>query len=311
MSRLRPSSPRRSRVLSPPVRGLPPSAHSASSGPASSAPPVRYPPSAGNEEAASASGRVVLSGVSVELGGATVLHPIDLDVAAGSWLGIVGPNGAGKSTLLRALAGTVPHGGAITLGEQRTVGLGPRQRARMLAVAPQQPTMPGGASVSDYVLLGRTAHIPFLGSESTHDLVVLAEVLALLDLTDLADREVATLSGGERQRAVIARALAQEAPVLLLDEPTTALDIGHQQEVLSLVDDLRHRRGLTVVSAMHDLTLAAQHADGFVMLDKGRVVARGTAHEVFTPELVARVFGATVSVLDDGGDLVIVPRRPR
>jgi iron complex transport system ATP-binding protein len=161
------------------------------------------------------------------------------------------------------------------------------------------------------VLLGRTAHIPFLGREGAHDFAVLAQVLELLDLADLADREVVTLSGGERQRAVIARALAQEAPVLLLDEPTTALDIGHQQQVLVLVDELRRSRGLTVVSAMHDLTLAAQHADGFVLLHEGRVVARGNAREVFTPALVERVFDATVSVIDDDGDLVIVPRRHR
>jgi cobalamin transport system ATP-binding protein len=256
-------------------------------------------------------GSVHVRGVSVEHGERTVLHPIDLDVAAGAWLGIVGPNGAGKTTLLRAVAGTVAHGGTITLGDQATAGLGPRERARLLAVAPQQPTIPSGASVTDYVLLGRTAHIPFLGREGAHDFAVLAEVLDLLGLTDLADREVVTLSGGERQRAVIARALAQEAPLLLLDEPTTALDIGHQQHVLALVDGLRHRRGLTVVSAMHDLTLAAQHADGFVLLHEGHVVARGKARDVFTPELVERVFDATVSVLDDGGDLVIVPRRNR
>ena len=218
--------------------------------------------SAVHGEARADGGTVRVRGVSVDQGGRTVLHPIDLSVPAGSWLGIVGPNGAGKTTLLRALAG------------------------------PQQPTIPAGTSVADYVLLGRTAHIPFLGRQGTHDLAVLADVLALLDLTDLAEREVATLSGGESQRAVIARALAQEAPVLLLDEPTTALDIGHQQQVLSLVDELRHHRGLTVLSAMHDLTLAAQHADGFVLLYEGRVVARGTALEVFTPALVERVFGA-------------------
>jgi iron complex transport system ATP-binding protein len=267
--------------------------------------------SAVHGEARADGGTVRVRGVSVDQGGRTVLHPIDLSVPAGSWLGIVGPNGAGKTTLLRALAGTVPHAGTITLGAQSTAGLRPRDRARLLAVAPQQPTIPAGTSVADYVLLGRTAHIPFLGRQGTHDLAVLADVLALLDLTDLAEREVATLSGGESQRAVIARALAQEAPVLLLDEPTTALDIGHQQQVLSLVDELRHHRGLTVLSAMHDLTLAAQHADGFVLLYEGRVVARGTALEVFTPALVERVFGATVSVVDDGGDLVIVPRRAR
>jgi iron complex transport system ATP-binding protein len=256
-------------------------------------------------------GSVRLRDVAVERGGSMVLHPIDLDVEAGSWLGIVGPNGAGKTTLLRALAGTVPHDGTIALGGERTGGLRPRERARLLAVAPQQPTIPAGVSVADYVLLGRTAHIPLLSSETAHDLAVVAEVLALLDLTGLEARELASLSGGERQRAVIARALAQEAPVLLLDEPTTALDIGHQQQVLALVDDLRHERRLTVVSAMHDLTLAAQHADRFVLLHEGRVAARGSAREVFTPETVARVFDATVSVLDDEGDLVIVPRRGR
>lgn len=254
---------------------------------------------------------VHVRGVSVEHGSRMVLHPIDIDVTPGSWLGVVGPNGAGKTTLLRAMAGTVPHTGKIMLGEQATAGLGPRERARLVAVAPQQPTIPAGASVIDYVLLGRTAHIPFLGRETARDFAVLTEVLALLGLADLADRDVVTLSGGERQRAVLARALAQEAPVLLLDEPTTALDIGHQQQVLSLVDELRRQRGLTVVSAMHDLTLAAQHADGFVLLQEGRVVAQGPAREVFVPELVEQVFQATVSVIDDGGDLVIVPRRSR
>jgi iron complex transport system ATP-binding protein len=261
--------------------------------------------------AANGAGSVRVRAVSVDHGDRTVLHPIDLDVVAGSWLGIVGPNGAGKSTLLRAVAGTVAYSGTVTLGDQPTDGLGPRERARLLAFAPQQPTIPSGTSVADYVLLGRTAHIPFLGREGGRDYAVLAEVLDLLDLADLADREVVTLSGGERQRAVIARALAQEAPLLLLDEPTTALDIGHQQHVLALVDELRRSRGLTVVSAMHDLTLAAQHADGFVLLHEGRAVARGEAREVFTPAVVERVFDATVSVIDDGGDLVIVPRRHR
>jgi iron complex transport system ATP-binding protein len=250
-------------------------------------------------------------GLTVSYRSAPVLWEVDCRFPAGHLSAIVGPNGAGKSTLLRAVAGTVRHNGTVSLGHQPTAGLNPRTRARLVAFAPQQPTIPTGMSVADYVLLGRTAHIPLLSIESAHDLTVLGEVLDLLDLTEFAAREVATLSGGERQRAVIARALAQEAPVLLLDEPTTALDIGHQQQVLSLVDELRHRRRLTVVSAMHDLTLAAQHADRFVLLADGRVAAHGSAREVFTPDLVARVFGATVSVIDDGGDLVIVPRRDR
>jgi iron complex transport system ATP-binding protein len=257
-------------------------------------------------------GTVELRSLAVERDGRTLLHPLDLDVAAGAWLGIVGPNGAGKSTLLRALAGTIPHAGTVALGGQPTHALGPRQRARLVAVAPQQPTIPSGMSVADYVLLGRTAHIPLLGVESARDRAVAADVLDRLGLATVADRDVATLSGGERQRAVIGRALAQEAPILVLDEPTTALDIGHQQQVLDLVDELRAEHGLTVVSAMHDLTLAAQHAEDFLLLHRGRVEARGDARAVFTPPLLERVFEATVSVLDDGtGELVVVPRRRR
>lgn len=257
------------------------------------------------------SAAVSLRSVTVARGGRRLLHPLDLDVEAGTWLGIVGPNGAGKSTLLRTLAGTIRHEGGVTVDGQPVTALGPRQRARLLAVAPQQPTIPPGMPVADYVALGRTAHLPLLGVESERDRSVVAEVLARLELTDLAQRDLSTLSGGERQRAVLGRALAQQAPILLLDEPTTALDIGHQQQVLDLVDALRHEHDLTVVSAMHDLTLAAQHAEEFLLLDQGRLAARGRASEVFTPARLGSVFGATVTVIDDDGELVIVPRRRR
>jgi iron complex transport system ATP-binding protein len=256
-------------------------------------------------------GTMELRGVSVTRGQRTLLHPVDLEVAPGAWLGIVGPNGAGKSTLLRTVAGITPHTGSVEVCGVPLGGMGPRERARLVAFSPQQPMVPPGASVVDYVLLGRTAHVPLLGPESVRDRAVVAEVLDLLELDDLATREVTTLSGGERQRAVIARALAQEAPILLLDEPTTALDIGHQQQVLELVDRLRRERSLTVVSAMHDLTLAAQHADRFMLLHHGRIHAAGTAREVFSPTILEQVFGATVTVVDDDGDLVVVPRRSR
>jgi iron complex transport system ATP-binding protein len=255
------------------------------------------------------SAAIGLHGVAVARRGRWLLQPLDLEVEAGTWLGIVGPNGAGKTTLLRSLAGTIRHEGTVTIHGQPVTRLGPRPRARLIAVAPQQPTIPAGMPVGDYVALGRTAHIPLLGVESQHDRTVVAEVLARLELTDLAHRELSTLSGGERQRAIIGRALAQEAPILLLDEPTTALDIGHQQQVLDLVDELRHEHDLTVVSAMHDLTLAAQHAERFLLLDEGRVAASGRAAEVFTTARLESVFGATVTVLHDDGELVIVPRR--
>src|SRR4029077_21145484 len=145
--------------------------------------------------------------------------------------------------------------------------------------------------------------------ESHSDLAAVYDVLARLDLNGFAGRALDTLSGGERQRAFLARALAQEATLLLLDEPTTALDIGHQQEVLDLVDELRRDRGLTVLSTMHDLTLAAQYAESLVLLDRGEIVTSGSADEVLTEENLSRYYGARVRVVRDGGTIVIVPLR--
>jgi iron complex transport system ATP-binding protein len=164
--------------------------------------------------------------------------------------------------------------------------------------------------VIDYVLLGRTPHIPLFGTEKPGDVSAATAVLAQLDLDGLAGRALETLSGGELQRVMLARALAQAAPVLLLDEPTTALDVGHQQEVLDLVDDLRRSRGLTVVSTMHDLTLAGQYADRLVMLAGGRVVATGDAVDVLTEANVACYYGARVRVLHEPDGIVVLPVRP-
>jgi iron complex transport system ATP-binding protein len=159
------------------------------------------------------------------------------------------------------------------------------------------------------VLLGRHAHIPPFAMEGPADLAAVHDALVRLDLLDLVGRVVTTLSGGERQRVLLARALAQEAPVLLLDEPTTALDIGHQQQVLEAVDQLRRAAGLTVLTTMHDLTLAAQYADRLVLLDRGVVTAVGTAAEVLTPEHLSRHYGANVRIVDDGGRPAIIPVR--
>jgi iron complex transport system ATP-binding protein len=247
--------------------------------------------------------------VAVALGGARVLAGVSLDVAAGSWLTVVGPNGAGKSTLLRALAGLVPAGGIVELGGEPTAGLRRREWARRVALVPQDPLVPPGMSVQGYVLLGRTPHLGPFGREGSRDVAVVARTLEQLDLAGLADRPLETLSGGERQRAMVARSLAQEAPVLLLDEPTTALDVGHQQDLLELVDRLRREHDLTVVSTMHDLTLAGQYADRLLLLDRGEVVVSGTPEEVLTQENLARFYGARVRVIVDGGALVVVPVR--
>jgi iron complex transport system ATP-binding protein len=253
---------------------------------------------------------VSVRGVGVTLGRAPILHEVSVDVPAGSWLSIVGPNGAGKSTLLRAVAGLVASRGTIELGATDTRHLDRRAWARLVALVPQDPVVPPGMPVSSYVLLGRTPHIAPLGREGARDLEVAGRTLEELDLVALADRPLETLSGGERQRAMVGRALAQEAPVLLLDEPTTALDVGHQQDVLELVDRLRRERGCTVVASMHDLTLAGQYADHLLLLDHGRVVTTGLPEAVLTEENLARFYGARVRVIADGGSLVVVPVRP-
>ena len=247
--------------------------------------------------------------VVVAFDGVEVLRGVDLWVPPGGWVTVVGPNGAGKSTLLRAVGGIVDATGSIDLGGRPAAGMTRREMARLVALVPQEPVIPRGMRVIDYVLLGRTAHLGFFEAEGAADLDVAVKALADLDAGPLADRTVDTLSGGERQRIVIARALAQESPVLLLDEPTTALDVGHQQEVLDLVDRLRAERNLTVLATMHDLTLAGQYADWLVMLDAGEVVVAGSADEVLTEDAVARHYGARVRVVPDEAGPIVVPVR--
>jgi iron complex transport system ATP-binding protein len=247
--------------------------------------------------------------VSVRLGDRTVLDRVSITVADGEWVSVVGPNGAGKSTLLRALAGLVPAEGDITLGDSSLAALPRRARARLVAVVPQSPVVPPDMTVTDYVLLGRTPYISPLGREGPSDLDAVRRVLEQLDLVAFADRALDTLSGGERQRTFVARALAQAAPILLLDEPTTALDVGHQQEVLELVDRLRRENGLTVLMTMHDLTLAGEYAERLVLLDGGQVMADGPAEDVLTEENLSRFYGANVRVVAEGGAVVVVPVR--
>jgi iron complex transport system ATP-binding protein len=253
---------------------------------------------------------IELRALSVSLGGAQVLGGLDLAVGPGEWVALIGPNGAGKTTALRAVAGLVAYTGSVRVAGDEVVRLIRAALARRVALVPQTPATPSGLTVADYVLLGRTPHIPYLGRESPSDLGAAERALHRLDLEHLARRPLAHLSGGERQRAVLARALAQEAAVLLLDEPTTALDIGRQQAVLELVDCLRQERGLTVLAAMHDLTLAGQYADRLVLLSGGLAVADGAPTDVLTRERIGEHYAASVDVLP-GTAPAVIPRRLR
>ena len=249
---------------------------------------------------------IALSHVSVELGGRNVVEDVSFSVEPGEWVTLIGPNGAGKTTLLRSVTGLVPYRGEMRLGGRLMRSLKRRDIAKRIALVPQVPLMPPGMTVREYVLLGRTPYVSYMGREGRHDHAATEEALSRLDLGDLTGRELGTLSGGERQRAVLARALAQEAPLLLLDEPTSALDAGRQQEALELIDALRLDAGLTVVATMHDLTLAGLYASRLLLLSHGRVVASGWPQEVLTEALIAEHYGAKVRVLEDH---VVVPVR--
>lgn len=252
------------------------------------------------------------SELSVSYDAVEVVSSVDLSVDTSAWVALIGPNGAGKSTLLKACAGLVACDGIVEVMGDDIRSLHRRELAQRIAFVPQRPSIPPSMTVFDYVLMGRTPYIPYFGAESKRDLDVTREVITTLELTHLAHRTLGSLSGGEAQRTVLGRALAQDAPILFLDEPTNALDIGHQQQVLELVDVLRADRGLTVVSAMHDLTQASQFADRFVMLDKGISVAAGSASEVLTEGAIREHYGASVRVVtDDDGSVVIVPIRAR
>lgn len=252
---------------------------------------------------------VECAGLCVARRGVPVLDGVDLMVQRGEWVAVVGPNGAGKTTLLHALAGLTPATGRVVVAGREPGSASRRAMSRAVALMPQRPVIPEGASVRELIALGRTPYLPRFGTESAHDRHVVGAVIERLGLEHLADRQATELSGGELQRVVLARALTQEPEVLLLDEPTSALDIGHQQQVLDLVENLRRRDGITVVAAMHDLTLAAHYGRRLVMVDGGRVVADGTPREVLEVERIASVYGARVEVLDRPGGLAVLPVR--
>jgi iron complex transport system ATP-binding protein len=254
--------------------------------------------------------------VSVTLDGTRVLDGVDLSVAEGEWLALLGPNGAGKTTLVRALSGTVKHEGLVTFGAARAAAAGaagsgrPRERARHVAVVPQTPVIPPGITAFEYVLLGRTAHQGFRLAASLDDRRRSLAVLQRLDLERFVQRDLGTLSGGERQRVVLARALVADAPVLVLDEPTAALDLGHQFEILELLAELQEERGLTVVTTLHDLGIAGQFGDRLAVLHEGRLVAHGTPAEVLTAERIGRWWGVDATcIVDDQGRVDVSVRR--
>jgi iron complex transport system ATP-binding protein len=251
------------------------------------------------------------AGVSYAYGPRAVLHDVDLHVAAGEVVGVIGPNGSGKTTLVRLLAGLVPPDAGVVRADGRALATWRRaELARRIAVVPQDVTIEFPFTALEVVLMGRAPYLGPLGFPTTHDLTVARAAMERLDVATLDDRPLDRLSGGERQRVLLARALAQEPDVLLLDEPTTHLDLRHQAGVHDVVRALARERGVGTITVLHDLNLAAMYCDRLVLLAGGRVVAAGAPADVLTERTLTAAYQTDVYVgWDDAVGPVVLPRR--
>lgn len=236
--------------------------------------------------------------LNVSYNGHEILHDISLRVSPGSILAVIGPNGAGKTTLIRSVSGVLPpRSGKIFVDGIDLSGLSTIQRARYLAVVPQARQLPAAFTVQQSVLLGRTPYIGWLGRTNTVDEKLVALALEQTRLTSLAERRVGQLSGGEQQRVLLARALAQDTPILLLDEPTTHLDLEHQSSFFNLVHNLTKQKNLAVLLVLHDLNLAGLYADQIALLVNGNIYTQGTPQDVLTEDNLSVVYNIPVNVV--------------
>lgn len=241
----------------------------------------------------------MLSAKSLHLayGSKQVISDLDLELERGQLLGLIGPNGSGKTSLIRSLSGILkPVSGSISLSNKNIATFSEQERARQIAVVPQSAYLPPAFMVFETVALGRTPHLSWLGHLGAHDLDIIQRVLHASEIEHLSDRRINELSGGEQQRVLLARALAQDCPILLLDEPTAHLDLHHQVSLLNLVRRMAHEQNLAVLIAMHDLNLASLYTDYLVLLVDGRIRAAGTPTEVLTTETLQNAYQVPLQV---------------
>ncbi|MFE5261255.1 ABC transporter ATP-binding protein [Streptomyces coelicoflavus] len=263
----------------------------------------------GTETEVDGASRLAARAVTVGYGSRSVIDGLDVAIPPGVITTIIGPNGCGKSTLLRTLSRLLkPTGGTVVLDGEDIAALRTRDVAKKLGLLPQAPVAPEGLTVSDLVARGRHPHQSWLRQWSSDDAEVVERALAMTGVSDLADRPVDSLSGGQRQRVWISMTLAQGTDLLLLDEPTTYLDLAHAVDVLDLVDDL-HESGRTVVMVLHDLNLATRYSDHLVVMREGAILAQGHPRDVITAGLLHEAFGLRAKVIDDpvGDRPLIVP----
>ncbi|MGA9872992.1 MAG: ABC transporter ATP-binding protein [Rhodococcus sp. (in: high G+C Gram-positive bacteria)] len=244
--------------------------------------------------------RLVAHNLTLGYGDRTIIENLDLQVHTGVITTVIGPNGCGKSTLLRSLGRLLkPKHGKVVLDGKAISGMRTKDVARVLGMLPQAPTAPEGLTVGDLVSRGRHPHQSWIRQWSSDDESEVANALELTGVGDLADRPVDELSGGQRQRAWISMALAQGTDILLLDEPTTYLDLAHSMEVLDLVDRLHEELGRTVVMVLHDLNLAVRYSDQLIVMSQGKIVGSGRPQDIISEELLLDVFGLEARVIDD------------
>jgi iron complex transport system ATP-binding protein len=237
-------------------------------------------------------------GLRIGFAGRTVLAGVNCELRSGELLGLVGRNGSGKTTLLRAVTRIVgPESGEIRVMGAAIQDLSSSTLARRIAVLPQATELPPGFTVDEIVLMGRTPYLSLLGRERPNDFRAARQAMQQTETWSLRTRRVETLSGGERQRVLLARALAQETPILLLDEPTAHLDLAHQAEALRAIATLRAERGISALVVVHDLTLAAHYCDRLLLLHGGRIAAEGQPADVLTPERLTQVYGPGLVVI--------------
>mgnify|MGYP002010216838 FL=1 len=253
---------------------------------------------------------IALTNIRFSYGKNDVIKNVDLEIGNTEIVSLVGPNGAGKTTLLKLIGGLLKpsHGEAHVMGQQ--IGeISPRSRAQIVSSVPQNPRLPQNVKLSEFVMLGRNAHLSLTQWESDEDIQVVYEALDVTDTLKIKERQLGKISGGELQRGMLALALAQNSPVMLLDEPTSNLDLSHQSKMMNLIVNSHESRLGPTVIAIHDLTLAARYSSRMILVSEGKVFADGTPEEVLTPANIKEAYGAEVAIIPhpEGGSPVVLP----
>jgi len=257
--------------------------------------------------------RALIEGENIRfaLNGNRIIDGIDLEIQSGELFGLIGPNGSGKTTLLRLLSGNYPlKFGQIKIGGEDISGFSAQQRARLISVVPQHPEAPPGFTVWETIISGRTPHLGRFGLETRKDRTIATDVLEQISLQNMAERTLETLSGGELQRVFLGRALCQQTPIMLLDEPTSNLDIGFKTEVLNIVSRIRAQSKITVLVAMHDLSIVGHYCDRIVLLNQGVVISTGLPNKVLCSSELSKIFNTETLVIPhpSDGSPVVLPK---